>query len=157
MSLRRAIVRYLVILLALMGLTVGLSVVKAPTVSACSWSVEHVNTSAGKAFYSGYFQATDYLYARITTYAGGAGQGCTGNKYYVSQQFTALGTPGTYYTEVRVWVCGGYQGAWASASASVTSPTYFHYGNCVRQADNYSSYFHDTYDNVNVSQYVTQG
>lgn len=157
MNLRRGVAFYLGLVLVTIALTASASLVKNATVAeACSWSVEHTQTSGGTAFFSQYYQATDYLYGRITTYAGGAGTGCTGYKYYLSTQFTALATPGTYYTTVRVWVCSGYQGIWASASSGVASPS-FHYGFCARQADNLNSYFHPTAGGANVVAYVTQG
>lgn len=158
LSLRRAITFYLVVTLLSVSLALGATLAKGAVtpVYACSWSVEHTNT-ASKAFTSGYFHATDHLYARITTYAGGIGVGCSGYKYYVSQQWTVMGTPGAYYTTVRVWICGTYYGTWAAGDISVTSPSWFHYGSCPRQADNYGSYFHDTYGNQNIAVYVTQG
>ena len=156
MRIRRAIAVYLAMILAVVALAAAATLLRSPEVSACTWSVEHTNT-VGKAFYSSWYGGIDTLYVRITTYAGGLGLGCAGYKYYLSEQWTAHGTPGTYHTVARKWVCGTYYGAWSSDTASVTSQSSKYPAGCLRQADNSGSWFYDTADAATISQYVNQG
>src|SRR5258708_15742766 len=88
------------------------------TVSAGTYFIEHTNT-ATKSFWSPYFQANDVLHAEIISFAGNIGSGyrCGLYREYESLQWTTLGTPGSYYTEVRTWTCGGYDGACANHSS----------------------------------------
>jgi hypothetical protein len=130
----------------------------AAVVQACTYSLEHTNT-ATKSFYSPYFQADDVLHAEVTTYAGNTGSGyqCGQYKQYESLQWTTLGTPGSYFSEVRAWTCGGYDGAWTASAAHVWSAELYYPIYCGRQADNNGSYFHIAANGVNVSVYVNQG
>ena len=130
----------------------------AATVHACTYYLEHTNT-ASKSFYSVYFQATDILHAEVWTYGGNAGSGyqCAQYREYQVTQWTTLGTPGSYFSEVRAWTCGGYDGAWTANAANVWSAQLYYPVGCNRQADDNGSYFHDSHGGENVSVYVSQG
>ena len=82
-------------------------------------------------------------------YAGGFG-----DRYFTSISHDLRGgnNPPFQYVEVRVWVCGTYEGAWANTVSyynlvSVSSP-WFSYrtpNTCGPQSDNYGSYI-EAYD-----------
>lgn len=158
----RGLVRWGAIFFVAMLVTVAWKVhdatTPAATVHACSYSFEH-SKSASTTFYSVYFQANDILHAEVVTYAGNTGSGyqCAQYKEYEVYQWTTLGTPGSYFSEVRAWTCGGYDGDWAAGSSSVWSAQLYYPIGCGRQADDYGSYFHDAYGGENVSVYVNQG
>ena len=156
--MKRWVAICIVAMLCAVGLQIHRATEPVSVVYACSYSVEHSNT-ASTQFWSPYFAAYDVLYARVTTYAGnaGSGYGCSTWKEYNVQQWTALGTPGSYYSEVRVWVCGSARGPWASNSSSVWSAAYDYTIYCGRQADDNGSYFHVSASGQNVGVYVNQG
>lgn len=126
--------------------------------SYCTYSTVEANHFAAISFYSPYLGKTDYLNEELVTRDGDyfSGVGCGQYKQYELIQWTSYGTPGSYYSNIRAWICGTYLGSWATYSYYEYSPE-LHYSSCGRQADNYNSYFYDTYTELFHSVYVNQG
>ena len=162
MNVRRGLIRWGAIFVVAMLLVVVVKVKDATSpaavVHACTYNVEKSNP-ATKNFFSSYFQATDTLHAQVVTFAGNLGSGyqCPMEKQYEVYQWTTLGTPGSYFSEVRAWTCGNYDGAWTANSNQVFSAQLHYPIGCSRQADDLNSYFHDSQGGENVSVYVNQG
>lgn len=158
----RGLVRWAAIFTVAMLLVVALKVRDATSPAAvahaCTYNAEHSNTATVN-FYSVYFQATDTLHAQLVTFAGNTGTGyqCPFYKEYEVYQWTTLGTPGSYFSEVRAWTCGNYDGAWTASTNQVWSAQLKYPIGCNRQADDNGSYFHDSHGGENVSVYVNQG
>jgi hypothetical protein len=131
----------------------------ASPVQACSYNtIERVN-SASSRFWSPYLGGYDYINAELITWDGqpGSGYACGQYKQYELLQWTSYGTPGTYFTYVRTWQCGNFYGAWGQYSTVVYSSEIYYPIYCGRQADDYGSYFHETYGGGYVGVYVNQG
>ena len=162
-AVKRALARWLVVWLIAMGFVVSVkfhdAISPSAVVSACTYSsVEHTNT-ASTTFWSPALGLYDTLYARVTTRDGdfGSGYQCNGYKQYQVTQWTAHGTSGSYYSNVRAWTCGGYDGSWAAASSSVYSAQLYYPQTCGRQADDYTSSLYVYASGAYVSVYVNQG
>lgn len=162
MDFKRGIIRWLALWLVALSAVLVVKVQDATSphniVAACTYNVEWSNT-ATKNFYSVYYQATDTLHAQVVTYAGNLGSGyqCPLEKQYKVYQWTTLGTPGSYFSEVRTWDCGQPSGTWTANSNTVWSGQLHYPQPCGRQADDLNSYFHDSSGGENVSVYVNQG
>ncbi len=159
--------RLAVILTALLvsvGCYIGLgSITRSPAVapvvaSYCTYSTVEKTHTASVSFYSPYLGKTDYLNDELITRDGDyfSGVGCGTYKQYELVQWTTYGTPGSYYSNIRAWVCGNYWGSWARYATTEYSGD-INYAGCGRQADNSGSYLYDTYTGLYHSVYVNQG
>jgi hypothetical protein len=154
-----ALTALLVSLAAYLGLgaTKG-TLVEPVAASYCSYShYEHISQGS-KQFYSVFLGYYDTLHTELITWDGDpfSGYRCGNYKEYEVEQWTTYGTPGSWFTSVRVWVCGTYEGTTSAYNYYVVSPE-FNYLLCGRQADNLGSNFHDTYGGENLHVYINQG
>jgi|GEM_PF-7087012 len=118
------------------GLTVNPATAK--NAGACGWySVERWGPVGQTPVWDTRVNATTWLSFEIVTY----NDGC-GNRFYRLYEWDTTGTVALLHLDLRVWVCGGFQG-WYTAnvwsnSGYIQSPATFNWG-CGRQADDYGS------------------
>ena len=124
---------------------------------ACTYSGVEARNTASVGFYSPYVGHTDYLNEQLITRDGDylSGVGCGQYKQYELIQWTSYGTPGSYHSAIRVWICGSYLTTYTANSYYLYSPE-LHYSSCGRQADNSGSWFYDPNTGYH-SVYVNQG
>jgi hypothetical protein len=156
--MKALIARRLVLAIFATSMAVGGIGLAPITAGACGWYVERQN-SASESVYDDRSGWT-YAVVIVQTY----NDGC-GNKKYYSEVYSANGlTTDQSFANVRVWVCGTYQGSWNSpliwngTYAQVWSPS-FYYGGCGRQADDYNTgmFSYDWSPNQGVQYYINQG
>jgi hypothetical protein len=127
--------------------------------AGCQWTLEHNGPVGSVGFYSPQIGRTDYANAQIKTYDGVSGTCYKGpeEKLYVLSMWTSGGTSGSYFSQERAWICGGYFGS-KSASASGLGFEVFYYPiGCNRQADDSGSWFYANDTGNYYYPYTTQG
>jgi hypothetical protein len=126
------------------------------TVGACGWYLERNVITSTWVWDSWQYRWTTVDY-EVDTY----NDGC-GNRQYASRVWVSDGTPAWLTADIRVWVCGGYQGTWSTGARwsnydVVYSPVFHYWPWCGRQADNATSSSSSPYLAPNTSDYLTQG
>jgi len=128
----------IVLVAAVLAAGVRLNPATATTAGACGWYAERAGAVGGQWVWDSWAGAYDYVQFQIVTY----NDGC-GSRFYRLHEWTSTGTWAYLHLDIRVWVCGRYQGIWTatpwSPSSYIQTPSFF-YGGCGPQADDWSSW-----------------
>jgi len=137
----KPLLRYLTVVFAAALLAGGLLLnpVAAKPVGACGWFIPEHNGPVGAVqVWDGRVGGWTRLEFQIITYSDGCG-----NRFYRLYEWDTTGTIAALQLDLRVWVCGAYQGKFIatvwSNSAFLQSSTYSYWPWCGRQADDFGS------------------
>jgi hypothetical protein len=126
------------------------------TVGACGWYLER-STFTNQWVWDNAWSMWTTINYEVDTY----NDGC-GDRVYASRTWTGNGDFTWLNANVRVWVCGAYQGAWSSGavwtnSVVMWSPAFWYWPWCGRQADNAGSWSAPPRLTPGTSRYLNAG